>query len=227
MKLTRKLVCLITAFGILSFTFGFNGRVVSISDGDTYTILTEEKKQIKVRLQGIDCPEKNQAFGSKAKQYASSLVFGKDVTVEVVSTDRYGRTVGIVKTSDGINVNYKLVESGFAWWYRQYAPGDLDLKKAEETARLNRVGLWADPDPMPPWEFRKSGHKKIVPVTSLENKTKSDGLTETVRFNTKSLKYHCISCKHAVSCITNCVDIDISEASKKGCPCKACGGSCR
>lgn len=208
--------------------FGFSGKVVGVSDGDTYTILTGSNKQIKVRLQGVDCPEKNQAFGSKAKQYASSLVFGKAVTVEVVSTDRYGRTVGIVKTADGVNVNYRMVESGFAWWYRQYAPDDSELKKAEEAARVNRSGLWADPNPIPPWKFRRQGNKNFPQVAAQESKSQSATLlTETVRFNTKTLKYHCLSCKYAINCTYNCVDLDISEAFKKGIPCKLCGGSCR
>lgn len=215
--------CLLISF----IVFGFTGKVVSVSDGDTYTILTADNNQIKIRLQGVDCPEKNQAFGSKAKQYASSLVYGKNVIVDIVSTDRYGRTVGIVKTPDGTNINYKLVESGFAWWYRQYAPQDSDLKKAEETARLNRVGLWVDPDPIPPWEFRKNGdNESSFSVTQENISQKEKTLSETVRFNTKTLKYHCVSCKHAINCTGNCEDINIYKAAKKGSPCKACGGSC-
>lgn len=221
----KSLIC---TFLFSFIIYGFTGKVVSVSDGDTYTILTGYNKQVKVRLQGVDCPEKNQAYGAKAKQYASNLVFGKNISVDVVSTDRYGRTIGVVKTSDGINVNLSIVESGFAWWYRQYAPGDSVLKKAEQTARLNRVGLWADPEPVSPWEFRKKENKKSSPVVTQGNDPQSLAfLTETVRFNTKSLKYHCLSCKYAVNCTSNCEDIDISEASKKGSPCKACGGLCR
>lgn len=101
-------------------------------------------------------------------------------------------------------------------------------KHVEETARLNRVGLWSDPEPVPPWEDRKKGNKSISFSTIKENNSKSKTLlTDNVRYNTKTLKYHCISCKHATNCTSNCEDINISEAAEKGISCKACGGSCR
>lgn len=129
-----------------------HGRVVAIADGDTLTLLTGTL-QTKVRLWGIDCPEKRQAFGQVAKTALSNLTFGKDVAVESRGTDRYGRTLGWI-VSNGQVVNLELVKTGMAWWYKQYAPKATDLAAAEQKARAAKVGLWADPDPIPPWEFR-------------------------------------------------------------------------
>ncbi|MEW5980163.1 MAG: thermonuclease family protein [Acidobacteriota bacterium] len=95
------------------------GKVVGVSDGDTITVLNE-KTPIKVRLYGIDCPEKGQAFGARAKQLTSDLVFGKTVDVEPVEIDQYGRTVGIVKLENGKIVNAEILRAGFAWVYDRY-----------------------------------------------------------------------------------------------------------
>ena len=109
--------------------------------------------QTKVRLWGIDCPEKSQAFGQVAKTALSNLVFGKDIDVESRGTDRYGRTLGWI-VSNGREVNLEMVKTGMAWWYRQYAPKATELAAAEQKARAAKVGLWADADPVPPWDFR-------------------------------------------------------------------------
>jgi endonuclease YncB( thermonuclease family) len=212
----------------VSHIFALDGRVVGVSDGDTYTILTQEKQQVKVRLHGIDCPESHQAFGSKAKQFASSLVFSKDVSVEIVDKDKYGRTVGIVTTNDGLNVNHAMLEFGFAWWYRQYAPEDTVLKNLEEFARSKKIGLWADPNPIPPWEFRHPTTQKSASTSKNESRSDDPPVrSEIVSFNTNSLKYHCRSCQWAIKCTRNCIDMDINEAKRRGVPCKVCGGSCR
>ena len=103
---------------------------------------------------GIDCPEKRQAFGNRAKQFAPALVFGKTVTVSVLDVDRYGRTVGEVILPDGRVLNHELVRAGLAWWYRKYAPDDDTLKQLEAEARQAKRGLWVEPNPMPPWAWR-------------------------------------------------------------------------
>ena len=132
----------------------FTGRVVGVSDGDTILVLTDGRA-VKVRLAGIDCPEKRQAFGARAKQFASEQAFGRDVTVIATGRDRYGRTIGEVLLPSGDSLNRELVRAGLAWWYRQYS-NDEDLAKLEAAAREARRGLWADPHPVPPWEFRKA-----------------------------------------------------------------------
>jgi len=140
----------------ITFAADFQAKVIHIADGDTITVLNDANKQIKIRLNGIDCPKKRQAFGNKAKQFASELVFGKTVTVGDHGKDRYGRTIGAVVLPDGTNVKHELVKAGMCWWYRKYAPNDKLLAQAEEEARLAKRGLWVDPSAVPPWEWRKA-----------------------------------------------------------------------
>jgi len=130
----------------------FTGRVVGVSDGDTITVLHNGKGE-QIRLHGIDSPEKRQAFGHRAKQFTSNLVFAKTVMVQVMDRDRYGRTVGVVLLPDGRSLNHELVRAGLAWMYRRYT-NDQSLSGLEEEARGARRGLWADPDAVPPWEWR-------------------------------------------------------------------------
>ncbi len=130
----------------------FTGRVVGVSDGDTITVLHNGKGE-RIRLHGIDCPEKRQAFGNRAKQFTSNLVFAKTVTVQFVDRDRYGRTVGVVLLPDGRSLNHELVRAGLAWMYRRYS-NDQSLSDLEEEAQGARRGLWADPHAVPPWEWR-------------------------------------------------------------------------
>ena len=130
------------------------GKVVGVSDGDTITVLDDQKRQYKIRLEGIDAPESNQDFGSKAKQSLSDLVFAKTVTVTSSKKDRYGRTLGKV-TLDGKKVKLEQVNRGMAWFYRAYAkdlPGGdaATYEQAEARARQEKRGLWTDPAPTPP-----------------------------------------------------------------------------
>ncbi len=138
-------------------------RVVGISDGDTITVLTAAKKQVKVRLWGIDAPETGQDFGSRAKQGAASLAFGKQVTIRVRDTDGYGRTVAEVILPDGRSMNREMVGQGMACWYKQYAPRDADLARLEAEAKAARIGLWSQPNPVPPWYW---WHGEGVPETA-------------------------------------------------------------
>ncbi len=140
------------------------GLVVGVSDGDTITVLDADKVQHKIRLAGIDAPEKKQAFGNRSKESLSDLVFDKTVNVETDKRDRYRREIGKVLVN-GRDVNLVQVERGMAWFYRQYqreqSPNDRRLyEAAEDAARADKRGLWRDADPMPPWEFR---HNKIKP----------------------------------------------------------------
>jgi len=132
-----------------------SGRVVAVSDGDTLTLLTKDKQQVKIRLSDIDTPEKRQPFGSRSQQALASKVFGKDVTIAVREKDRYGRTVGRVLL-DGRDINAELVAEGYAWVYRQYSK-DQRLFQLEDEARAMKRGLWALPEAerQPPWEWRR------------------------------------------------------------------------
>ena len=148
---------LITALSLLpDFVIGadFSGPVVSVLDGDTIEVLHRQRPE-RIRLSGIDCPEKGQAFGKRAKHAASDLTFGREVTLQTFGKDKYGRTLGDVFLLDGTNVNQELVKQGWCWWYRKYAPEDTVLEGLENEAREGRKGLWADLHPVPPWEWRK------------------------------------------------------------------------
>jgi endonuclease YncB( thermonuclease family) len=134
------------------------GKVVSIADGDTITVLDIDKKQHTVRLNGIDAPEKKQPFGAKSKARLGELVAGKDVVAEWTGKDNYGRVLGKVQQGP-LDVNLQMVKEGLAWHYRKYSKSD-KLARAEAEAKAGKKGLWADPNPMPPWDFRKLENKK-------------------------------------------------------------------
>jgi len=121
---------------------GFRGKVVAVTDGDTITVLHDGRSEA-VRLNGIDAPEKGQAFGERAKQFTASLAFGKVVSVRAKDLDRYGRTIADVILSDGRGLNQEVVRAGYAWWFRRYS-ADYRLANLEAEARAARVGLWAD-----------------------------------------------------------------------------------
>ncbi len=136
------------------------GRVIGIADGDTVTVLDAAKVQHKIRLSGIDAPEKAQAFGNRSKESLSDLAFDKTVTVETDKRDRYGREVGKILVN-GRDVNLTQVERGMAWHYKAYereqSSDDRKLYDAAEMgARAARKGLWRDAEPTPPWDYRKA-----------------------------------------------------------------------
>lgn len=140
-------------------------KVVKIKDGDTLGLLTGDNQQITVRLAEIDCPEKSQAFGQAAKKFTSDLCFGKEVKLIGNEHDRYGRTVAQVVLIDGTNVNYALVKNGYAWQYKAYSK-NTELATLEQQAREDKLGLWQDANPTPPWDFRRE--KKQPKTDSLQ-----------------------------------------------------------
>jgi endonuclease YncB( thermonuclease family) len=137
------------------------GRIVAVLDGDTVTLLDHDKAQHRIRLAGIDAPEKSQAFGQASKQSLSDLVFARDVTVKTGKTDLYGRLVGKIMVL-GEDANLEQLKRGLVWHYKAYAREQsqadrLAYAAAEDVARAARVGLWRDADPIPPWTFRRLG----------------------------------------------------------------------
>ncbi|MEJ7606133.1 MAG: thermonuclease family protein [Bryobacteraceae bacterium] len=161
-------VALVLALPFPALAESFEGRVVAITDGDTIRIL-RDGEQVRVRLHGIDAPEKKQAFGTRARQYAGELAHGKLVRVEVKDMDRNGRTVGVVFLPDGRNLNHELVRTGFAWWF------DNTLGMIESWRGWNRkpetksavYGL------MPRRSLRGSfvGHGFVIRVHKVENQS--------------------------------------------------------
>lgn len=128
--------------------------VISITDGDTFKGLTKDKEEIKFRIYGIDAPEKKQAFGTKSKEYLSDLIFGQTVGIKVDKKDRYGRSVAWVYTSDGTDVSAEMLKVGMAWHYKKYDKSE-EYSTLEAKARVNKIGLWLDKEPLEPWVFRK------------------------------------------------------------------------
>ena len=137
------------------------GKVIAVADGDTVTILDADMLKHRIRLSGIDAPEKRQAFSQRSKQALSQAVFNRTVTVEWSKRDRYGRLVGKLILPDGRDANLRQIELGMAWHYKAYAEEQnvidrSDYATAEDRAREFHVGLWSDLAPVPPWEFRKA-----------------------------------------------------------------------
>lgn len=141
------------------------GRVVAVADGDTLTVLDASQRQHKIRFLGIDAPEKAMPYGQRAKQSLAALAFGREVQVEVRSMDRYQREVGRILLA-GRDLNLAMVESGMAWVYRQYTRELSGTEaraylSAEAEAKAAGRGLWQDPRPTPPWEWRKARRAKL------------------------------------------------------------------
>lgn len=140
----------------------FSGKVVRVIEGDTLEVMHKGLAE-RVRLNGIDCPERGQAYGRRAKQFTSQRVFGKQVTVKTHGLDKGGRTMGEVILPGGMSLNRELVKAGLAWWNRKSAPHDETLKRLEEEARNKKRGLWADPTPVPPWCYRNRQNDRDCP----------------------------------------------------------------
>jgi endonuclease YncB( thermonuclease family) len=138
----------------LGATEKWTGRVVGVHDGDTLTVLVDSR-EMKVRLHGIDAAELAQSHGKEAKRAMSALVFGEEVVVQVVDTDRYRRKVARVLVHDR-DVGLALVRAGQAWWYQRYAPRDATLRAGESEARAHRRGLWRETTRMAPWDWRRA-----------------------------------------------------------------------
>ena len=173
------------------FAEDLTGKVVSIADGDTVTMLTDNK-QTKIRLAEIDTPEKNQPYGMKAKKALSNLIFSKNVQVEVVTIDRYGRTVGKIFL-DGLNINKEMVKAGHAWVYIQYAK-DKTLFALEKNAKENQLGLWALPkgERIPPWQWRR-GKRSIENESNLPFQCGSKTTCRQMQ-NCAEARYYLMNC---------------------------------
>lgn len=152
-----KILLIFLSFLLLSGSETLTGKVVKVADGDTITILSEKNEQIRIRFSGVDCPEKSQAFGQKAKEFTANLCAGKQVKVISQSKDRYGRVLGVVMVN-GVNVNKEILKAGLAWHYKQYDKSQ-EFADIESQARKKKIGLWAEKNPIAPWEFRKMKKK--------------------------------------------------------------------
>jgi len=142
-----------TFLALLPLLQQISGTVVGVHDGDSITLRSDDNT-VKVRLYGIDAPELGQPYSQVAKQKLSDLCFGKTVTLIQFGEDKYGRILADVLLEDSTNVNYELLKSGLAWYFRKYVrSSELDSMEAE--ARSQKRGLWSEDKPVPPWEYRK------------------------------------------------------------------------
>jgi len=148
----KPIVFALLLFGF-SYSATFNAKVIGVTDGDTIVVLNEDKQQIKIRLEGIDCPESRQDFGQKAKQATAELCFGKEVIIKQTGKDRYGRTIAFVYVGETC-INHELIKLGMAWHYKKYNQ-DPELSELEIIARKNRVGIWSQSNPIAPWDWRR------------------------------------------------------------------------
>ena len=152
----------------LTFANGLTGKVINVADGDTITILTLENQQHRIRISGIDAPEKAQPFGTRSKQNMERMTKGKEALADCPKTDRYGRKVCKVwvqpedcpTCGKTLDVGLAQISAGLAWWYRAYAKEQSEedqgrYESEENEARLRKRGLWAHPEPVPPWEWRR------------------------------------------------------------------------
>lgn len=156
--------CIFLLLTSFAYAEKITGKVVKVTDGDTVHILLKSMQKEKIRLAGIDAPERKQAFGKKSKQYLADLIGAKQVTVEFDKRDRYGRIVGKLHYK-GKDINLEMVKAGFAWHYKKYAHEQNEDDRiayvvAENNAYRNKKGLWYGNLPISPWEYREKRRKK-------------------------------------------------------------------
>lgn len=182
--MVKRFIIFIT-FVLLSHpALGWNAKVVSVEDGDTFTVLSGGNK-LKIRIFGVDCLENGSALGLKAKQFTHYKLNGKKVELTPVDVDRYGRIVAWVSI-DGVNFNKLLIEKGLAYHYTKYS-NDVVLKEAEKNAKKNQLGVWQQRSSKPQYLVTQPSAKPIQAVTQ----------TGTVYHgNRKSRKFHRPSCRH-------------------------------
>lgn len=210
------------------------GKCVGVTDGDTATVLVDGNRQVKVRFHGIDAPESSQDFGQRAKQKLSDLIYGKEVKVDILERDKYGRSVGKVYVGSTYT-NYEMVKSGLAWHYVQYAKNDVELAFAEKQAKGAKIGLWSHANPTPPWNWRKGigvydntsskGTGKASSgsssgKSSSSGKASSGAATSGEYWVSGSGKVHNKSCRYYGSS-----NAGTYTDNPSGTDCKVCGGS--
>lgn len=202
------------------------GKCVGVTDGDTATVLVDGNRQVKVRFHGIDAPESSQDFGQRAKQKLSDLIYGKEVKVDILETDKYGRSVGKVYVGHTYT-NYEMVKSGLAWHYKQYAKNDAELAFAESQAKSGKIGLWSHANPTPPWNWRRgigvydstSNTGKASGGAKSSGKSSGGAVASGDYWVSGSGKVHNKSCRYYGSS-----NAGTYTDNPQGTNCKVCGG---
>ena len=224
---TWWLYCFLALLAAPLLAAEYTGKVVSISDGDTMTLLVPDGasfKQIKVRLGEIDTPERKQPYGTRAQQALSDLAYNKQARVVVQDTDRYGRTVGRVYVGS-LDVNAEMIRQGAAWAYRQYLK-DQSLLKLEADAKAAKRGLWglSEAERCPPWDWRKgtcatasapAARAPAAPTAAPTSAASSSGFTCAGKRYCREMT----SCEEAKFYLTTC-GVGSLDGNKDGVPCE-------
>lgn len=188
------LFAVFTFFASAALASEFSGQVVGVIDGDSLRVMHNGRAE-QIRLNGVDCPEKGQAFGQRAKTITSDFAFGQTVSVHPIEKDKYGRTVAIVVLPNGKTLNHELIKGGWCWWFRKYAPTNTELEGLEQAARQAKKGLWSDPRPVPPWEYRKAQRSSKNPSPPIVDAKDSENHADTgIIGNQDSHLYHRPDC---------------------------------
>lgn len=152
-KFMEKLILLFLLISILSFADSVKGTVISVSDGDTFRVMINNKNE-KIRLFGVDAPEHNQEWGKESREALSKLILGKEILLDIKDRDQFGRAVAVLFV-ENINVNLEMIRTGNAWYYEFFDKNNSENKKAMENAKKKKLGLWSKPNPIRPYEFKK------------------------------------------------------------------------
>jgi len=158
-KYTKIIYILLILNSLVSFAQLKTAQVVAIKDGDTVVLLDDNNNQITIRLAEVDCPEKKQAFGTRAKQFTSEQVYLEYVQYTITSKDRYGRSIGKIYYDDNKYLSEEIIKAGYGWHYSQYSKSQ-KLSEIQADAKAHKRGLWVDENPIATWEFRKQKIKK-------------------------------------------------------------------
>ena len=151
----KLLLLLLLLVPVLSISQTLSGKVVAIKDGDTVVVLDSLNNQTTLRLAEVDCPEKNQPFGTKAKQFTSDQIYYKTIKYVITDTDRYGRSIAMIYYgTDNKYLSAEIIKAGMGWHYKKYSTSK-DLATFQENAKQNKIGLWIDNNPIEPSEFRR------------------------------------------------------------------------
>lgn len=130
------------------------GKVIGVKDGDTVVVIDASNNQTTLRLAEVDCPEKSQPFGTKAKQFTSDQIYRKEIKYVVTDTDRYGRSIAMIYYDDNKYLSAEIIKNGMGWHYKRYSTSK-ELANFENSARLHKIGLWVEPNPIEPSEWRR------------------------------------------------------------------------
>ncbi|MFC1678719.1 thermonuclease family protein [Elusimicrobiota bacterium] len=198
---------------------GFSGTITRVVDGDDLEI-ARGKGSVRIRLYGVDCPEKGQPFWKDARKFTSGVALKKDVSVRVLGEDRHGRTIADVILPDGISLAHELIKAGLAWWYQEHAGEDKLLGTLEAKARKEKRGLWAGKNPVEPRLWRRGERGPSTRPRPPPQASPTENNETTVYVTRTGKKYHRGNCRHLRR---SKIPMKLTRARTRYGPCKVCG----